>query len=143
MGKFVKIAKIKKDALDKIENELAKQNSILNILAVELKQKEEDFFNLEQPKDGDFSWFKIHLEFKKLARFEIEKKIQQIEQAKKHLNNLQLQRKEANIEYEKFNYLSNEENKKLLYAKKVLEQKDMDEVAIKLYFSNKKSPETR
>jgi flagellar export protein FliJ len=130
--KFDSVVKVKKQAVDNIERNLQKINTLIR----KLKNKTEELNNIllsfKLPDEGDFSLFNQIKHQQHVIMDEIQNVKNQIIMLENRKRSLLEDLKKANIEYEKLKYLQTEEIKKQLKTQKLKEARDMDEIAILL-----------
>ena len=131
--KFDSLVKLKKLKVEEKERELTKLNNQISIAYEELQNIKKEIENFEYPKEGNFA---LITQFKMIQNAffnQLKEKEEFINSLKIEKENLQLQLKELNLEYEKMKYLQGEEIKKYIKKLKEKEAKDMDEIALMLY----------
>ena len=136
--KFSPLVKLKQQLIDSIRNEIAQVSKDI------FKQKEKillhktSFLTQEMPKSGSIDFFYQHQllknAFKKELAF-LENVLQNLINKEKELKN---RLKNEYIEFEKFNYLHNDEIKKILKTKKEKESKFLDEIGTMRFYTNSK-----
>jgi len=134
--KFDSVVKLKKQNVDKIQNDIQKINKAILELSEKTEELRSSLLRLTIPKSGLFSKITQINTQKSFIRNEIknlQNQIQILASRKKELFN---ELKSAKIEYEKMKYLQGEEIKKKLKELKLKESREMDEIAILLRNQN-------
>jgi len=130
--KFDSIVKIKKNELKKIENDLIKVNSAINLINEKIEELNKNLSLMSLPKAGNFREIYQIKSMQGIVRKEIENYKNQLNMLNERKNLLTQKHKQANIDYEKMKYLQTVEIKKALKKEKLQEQMQMDEIAIML-----------
>jgi flagellar export protein FliJ len=130
--KFDSVVKIKKQQVDKIQNDINKINKSIIDLANKQEELKTSLLLLTIPKSGTFNKIYQIRESQNVIKSEIESLENQINILQNRKNELLEELKKANIEYEKMKYLQNEEIKKKIKEIRLKENRDMDEIAILL-----------
>ncbi|MGE4398810.1 MAG: flagellar export protein FliJ [Campylobacterales bacterium] len=131
--KFTAVVKIRKKAVDDIENAIFAVESLITKTKANLLETKNRFNSLEPPHSGPYSALMAFEDMKKAFRFEIEGLKALLADHQNRKNMLIGQLKEANAELEKMKYLDGEEIKKVLKARAVREAKELDEIGVMLY----------
>ena len=131
--KFDSLVKLKKLKVDEKERELTKLNNQISVAYEELQNIKKEIENFEYPKEGNFALITQYKMIQNAFFNQLKEKEEFINFLKMEKENLQLQLKELNLEYEKMKYLQGEEIKKYVKKLKEKEAKDMDEIALMLY----------
>ncbi len=134
--KFDSIVKIKKNDVERIEKNIQKINSSINMLQNRIKELNLKLFSFSFPKNGNFSEFNQYKIMQNSLIDEINNFKNQIAILENRKKEILEEYKKAHIEYEKMKYLQSEEIKKILKKQKQKEQIDMDEIAILLRRNN-------
>ena len=131
--KFSQILKLKKRRVEEIENALTEVRAQKRRALREIEDILQEIASLKTPTSGSFG--EMNVAFMSLSQLSNQKKSKEFEvtQIEQRIRDIQELYKEANIEFEKIQYLEDEEHKKVLEALKVQENKDMDEIANLLY----------
>jgi len=130
--KFDGVVKIKKQQVEKLENDIRKINKSILDLNRQIEELKTSLLSFTFPKTGTFSKIKQIKESQNIIKNQIqnlENQIVILQNRKKELLN---ELKKANIDYEKMKYLQNAEIKKALKEMKLKESREMDEIAILL-----------
>lgn len=131
--KFTAVVKIRKKAVDDIENSIFTVDAMITKTKTTLQDTKERFNSLEPPHSGHYSSLMAFEDMKKAFRYEIENIKAMLAEYQNRKNMLLGQLKEANAELEKMKYLDGEEIKKVLKARAVREAKELDEIGVMLY----------
>ena len=134
--KFDSIVKIKKNEIEKIERNIQKINSSINMLKEKIEDLNKKLSSFSFPKHGSFSEFNQYKMLENALIEEINNLKNQITILENRKKEILEEYKKAHIEYEKMKYLQSEEIKKILKKQKQKEQIDMDEIAILLREKN-------
>ena len=130
--KFDSVVKIKKQQVEKIENDIRKINKSIIDLSRKIEELKTSLLSFTFPKTGTFNKIYQLKEAQNIIKNEIDSLNNQIVILQNRKKELLEELKKANIEYEKMKYLQNEEIKKELKRLKLQESRDMDEIAILL-----------
>ncbi|WP_456489427.1 flagellar export protein FliJ [Caminibacter pacificus] len=130
--KFDSVVKLKKQQVEKIQNDIQKINKAVLELSSKIEELKASLMQLTLPKSGSFSKITQINTQKTLLRNEIQNLQNQINILNNRKNELLEELKKARIEYEKMKYLQGEEIKKQLKEIKLKESREMDEIAILL-----------
>ena len=129
-SKFTPLLKLKKQTISAKEQTLMQCNNNIIIKQKEIDQNQEDMLNLSLPTQGNFALYSYTQEQKRVITIFAKQLKKEEEWLKAKKINIQNELKYLEIEYEKFNYLhQNEVDKKIEKLKKE-EAKMLDEVAI-------------
>jgi len=129
-SKFTPLLKLKKQTISAKEQTLMQCNNNITIKQKEIDQNQEDMLNLSLPTQGNFALYSYTQEQKRVITIFAKQLKKEEEWLKAKKINIQNELKYLEIEYEKFNYLhQNEVDKKIEKLKKE-EAKMLDEVAI-------------
>ncbi|WP_457562882.1 flagellar export protein FliJ [Caminibacter pacificus] len=134
--KFDSVVKLKKQQVEKIQNDIQKINKAVLELSSKIEELKASLIQLTLPKSGSFSKITQINTQKTLLRNEIQNLQNQINILNNRKNELLEELKKARIEYEKMKYLQGEEIKKQLKEIKLKESREMDEIAILLRNQN-------
>ena len=130
--KFDGVVKIKKQQVERIENDIRKINKSILELNREIEELKDSLLLFTLPKTGTFNKIKQIKESQNIIKNQIQNLENQIVILQNRKNELLNELKKANIDYEKMKYLQNEEIKKALKELKLKESREMDEIAILL-----------
>jgi len=133
--KFDDLVKLKKMDVDKIQQNLTKQNSKIEKAKMELNNLDTQLKEIEYPKSGNFSMINQIKILQNAMLNQIKQKNNEIQILQNQQNLLKSQLKDKELEYEKMKYLQGEEIKKYLKKLKQEEDKNMDEIALMLFKS--------
>ncbi len=131
--KFTAVVKIRKKAVDDIENAIFAVDALITKTKTALLETKNKFNTLQPPQSGSYSSIIVFEDMKKAFRIEIEGIKALLAEHQNRKNMLIGQLKEANAELEKMKYLDSEEIKKVLKARAVREAKELDEIGVMLY----------
>lgn len=139
--KYHAILKVKKQALDRAEADLAraKQRQKENLEKLELAKK--DYANLSLPSGGNSSLLKQSLEFKAVAEATQKQAREKVELSQKEVAHYEFIYKKFLLDYEKIKYLETQELKKVQKELLKAEEKFIDEIAVSRFFSQQKGQE--
>ncbi len=130
--KFDSVVKIKKQQVEKIENDIQKINSSIKELQNKIEELNKQFSSFSLPDKGTFAHIsQIKLQ-QNLLKNEIENLSSQINMLNARKNDLLNELKKAHMDYEKMKYLQAEELKKKVKEMRLKEAREMDEIAILL-----------
>ena len=130
--KFDSVVKVKKQQVERIENDIRKINKSILELNREIEEFKDSLLLFTLPKTGTFNKIKQIKESQNIIKNQIQNLENQIVILQNRKNELLNELKKANIDYEKMKYLQNEEIKKALKELKLKESREMDEIAILL-----------
>ncbi len=130
--KFDSLVKIKKNELKKIEKDLIKVNSAIDLIKNKIKELQIKFNSFSIPDKGNFKEIYQIKAMQNAIKSEIDNYKSQLKMLNERKNLLISKHKAANIEYEKMKYLQTMEIKKQLQKQKQKENMQMDEIAIML-----------
>ena len=130
---FGKIAKVNKQKVQKVENELFVLKS--NIRAIEKKIKDiyTDIDQLNIPANGEARVLMLFQEQRKLLNNQKSRDQRELNVKNLELANKYQEYKKAKMEFEKIKYLEEQEIIKKIEKLKKQEQKDLDEISNMLY----------
>ncbi|MDO7252655.1 flagellar export protein FliJ [Helicobacter cappadocius] len=137
--KFDSLLKIKQQQLDKCEIDIMQNNQLIDSKNRKIDILLQDLSEVNIPKNGGYWDFKNMQDIKKAFVNEIDKTKNEISRLKNIGKKLQESYKIAFVEYEKIKYLKDNEIKKMILKIKKNELKDLDEVGIMLFKSNKEN----
>ncbi len=130
--KFDGVVKVKKQQVERIENDIRKINKSILELNREIEELKDSLLLFTLPKTGTFNKIKQIKESQNIIKNQIQNLENQIVILQNRKNELLNELKKANIDYEKMKYLQNEEIKKALKELKLKESREIDEIAILL-----------
>lgn len=129
------ILKVKKQQLDKAENNLLNAKKRRQDHEEAMRFAKEELRNLELvPSSGSSKDLKMNLSLVKLARTCVLNAKAKLELSQKELNHYQYLYQRAYVDYEKMKFLENEELQKQHKELKKAEEKFLDEIAISRFF---------
>lgn len=138
-SKYNSVLKVRKQQLDKAENNLnkAKQRQLENEVAYELSRKECE--NLSAlPKSGSIADLRSNLSMAQVGREALARAKEKVELSKKEMNHYQFLYQKAHLDYEKMKVLEAEEIKQKQKELAKAEEKFLDEIAISRFFKGEK-----
>ncbi|MFQ6342600.1 flagellar export protein FliJ [Campylobacter sp. VTCC 70190] len=138
-SKYNSVVKVRKQQLDKAENNLnkAKQRQLENEVAYELSRKECE--NLSAlPKSGSIADLRSNLSMAQVGREALARAKEKVELSKKEMNHYQFLYQKAHLDYEKMKVLEAEEIKQKQKELAKAEEKFLDEIAISRFFKGEK-----
>ncbi len=130
--------KIKKEIVKEIERELINKRQSRENLLKEIETIDNKISNFKFPTEGSISLLQLSKESFALFNEQKDKLKYNLVKIEQNINTLNIQYKEANIEYEKILYLHKEEIRRFKKELKLKEDKMMDEVANILFERSKK-----
>lgn len=140
-SKFSSVVKVKKQALEKAENNLnlAKNRQRENEANLELAIRQCNAISL--PQSGSVRALRENLQMQSVAREVKERAFEKVKLSEQEVNHYQALYKKAYLDFEKIQYLENEELKKMKKELEKLEAKALDEVAVSRFFYGAKNEE--
>lgn len=132
-SKFSKIAKLRKQKRDAIERELVKSQNKERLLKHKIASLYEQINAIEIPKNGTVSLLTLTNEHKRILNRDKKEQEFALHVAQENSKKLQLEYQKAHVEYEKINYLEEQEIQAFMQALKRQEQLDLDEVSTILF----------
>ena len=121
---------IKQDIVKKSETEVARVSANLNSAMLSLDSSRKALGEIALPKSGTISDLLVSRTLLSSQRGVIQNNQKWVESAKKQVELAKEKLKSDMIEHEKFKYLELEEIKRILKEQKILEAKELDEIAI-------------
>jgi flagellar biosynthesis chaperone FliJ len=131
--RFSALVQLKKDMMQKSERALERTNANINSANTALELSYKSLQEIETPKTGTISDLLASRQFLDSARHLIVKNYEWIKFAEEQQRLAKEKFQADTIEYEKFNYLEVEEQKKLIKLQKIAEAKELDEIALMTY----------
>ena len=131
--RFSSLVKLKKSSMQKSERVVQKANADLNSATMALQLSYSSLEDVESPKTGTMGEMLASRTLLDSQRGLIQHNKEWVDFAKKQVESAKAQLKRDMIEHEKFKYLELEEIKKEIKKKKLLEAKELDEVALMTY----------
>lgn len=132
-SKFSKIAKVRKQKRDAIEKELLKNQNKERMISHKITSIYEEIVNVKMPQNGTISLLSLVGEQKRILNRDKKRYEQELEIAQSVTKKLQLDYKKAHIDYEKINYLEEQELQEFINKMKRQEQLDLDEISTMLF----------
>ncbi len=136
--RFSSLVKLKKSNMQKSERVVQQANADLNSASMALQLSYNSLEEVESPKTGTMVELLASRTLLDSQRGLIEHNKEWVDFAKKQVERAKEQLKRDMIEHEKFKYLELQEIKKEIQKKKLLEAKELDEVALMTYKEKKK-----
>jgi len=138
--RYTSLVNVKKNTVQKSERDLQHANANLKNAQTALKLSFDSLNDIDSPTIGQISDFLSSRMLFDAQRNVIQHNEEWVNFAKEEIQRAKAELKLQMIEYEKFNYLEQEELKKIIYQQKIAEAKELDEVALMTY-SNKQKKE--
>ena len=130
---FGKIAKVNKQKVQKVENELFVLKSNIRVIEKKIKDIYADIDQLNIPANGEARELMLFQEQRKLLNNQKSRDQRELNVKNLELANKYQEYKRAKMEYEKIKYLEEQEIIKKIEKLKKQEQKDLDEISNMLY----------
>ncbi len=130
---FGKIAKVNKQKVQKVENELFVLKSNIRVIENKIKDIYIDIDQLNIPKNGEARELMLFQEQRKLLNNQKSRDQRELNVKNLELANKYQEYKKAKMEFEKIKYLEEQEIIKKIEKLKKQEQKDLDEISNMLY----------
>ena len=132
-SQFSKIAKIRQQACDSIEKELAKASTKEQAIQQQIALLYDEVNALEMPKQAP-AWVLVSLMEQKRCFFHYKQQLEdELKELQSHILILQEAYKKARIEYEKIHYLEEQAFQSMLDKLKKEEQQGLDEMSTQLF----------
>jgi flagellar biosynthesis chaperone FliJ len=128
-SKFSILKFIKEKEIEREQTKAMRLNNFIANLKSNIKEQQEKMINNKYPTSGNFSKITIFQEFQSSFRRTILELSQEKEIKEKEYQGIINNLKNLNIEFEKFKYMDDIENKKILHELKKKEVKLMDELS--------------
>ncbi len=140
-SKYSQVVKIKKQELDKAENNLAaaKQRQRSNEAA--LMQAKAEYLSISLPQSGSVQLLRESLSFKSIAKDIKDAAQERVNLSKNECNHYQHLYKNAHLNYEKIKYLETQDLKEYQKQLAKAEQKALDDIATSKFFRERKENE--
>lgn len=140
-SKFSSVLKVKKQALEKAENNLnlAKNRQRENEANLELAIQVANSIHL--PQSGSVNSLRENLQMQSVAREVKERAFEKVKLSQQEVNHYQILYKKAYLDFEKIQYLEKEELKKMKKELERLKAKTLDEIAVSRFFYGAKNEE--
>lgn len=136
-SKFSPIAKVRKQQMDLVENNLAKERNEKSLLNKKIVSLLSDIEDSKIPQSGNVSLISIFNAQLSILRREKDSLENDLRIKQEHIETLLAEYKRANLEFEKIKYLEEQDFEVHLSNVKKQEQRDMDEIS-NMLFSNEK-----
>lgn len=140
-SKYSQVVKIKKQELDKAENNLAAAKARQRANEAALSKANADYLGISLPKSGSVALLKQGLELKNIAKNVQDAAKEMVQRSKNECNYYQHLYKDAHLNYEKLKYLETEDFKAMQKAIAKAEQKALDDIATSKFFRERKQDE--
>ncbi len=131
--KFTQIVKIKKQKVDKVELELTKINNKISDTDKNILNTNKAIKSHSTPTSGNFSQIKLYQDNLNSYLYELKMLKEKLNLYKSEKNKIDVQLKEANLDYEKMKYIENVEVQKILKEAKIKEENELNEISIMLH----------
>ena len=131
--KFTQIVKIKKQKVAKVEIELTKINNKISDTDRNISDTNEAIKSHSTPMSGSFSQIKLYQDNLNSYLYELKELNNELNLHKSEKTKIDIQLKEANLDYEKMKYIENVEIKKILKEAKRKEENELNEISIMIY----------
>ncbi len=136
--KFSEILKLKKEKISEVERFILKERNEKFLLLEKNKNLELEILKIDQPLEGNFSQMQLSKFHATTFKRAINQNLYAITFIDKKIIDLNQLYKERKIDFEKINYLHNEEIIKYKKAVALQESKDLDEIANILFLKKSK-----
>ncbi len=140
-SKYSQVVKIKKQELDKAENNLAAAKARQRANEAALSKANADYLGINLPKSGSVALLKQGLELKNIAKNVQDAAKEMVQRSKHECSHYQHLYKDAHLNYEKLKYLETEDFKAMQKAIAKAEQKALDDIATSKFFRERKQDE--
>lgn len=140
-SKYSQVVKIKKQELDKAENNLAAAKARQRANEAALSKANADYLGISLPKSGSVALLKQGLEFKNIAKNVQDAAKEMVKLSEKECSHYQHLYKNAHLNYEKLKYLETEDFKAMQKAIAKAEQKALDDIATSKFFRERMEDE--
>ena len=131
--RFTPLVKLKKDAMDKCENELQRAHFALSEAKSALEAARKELESAAQPRSGSVSALQQSRVLIGVQRGIVARETDRVAAAEAEVERTREALKQAMIEHEKFKYLEAEMIKRHLQEQKRRFARDMDEIAVQNY----------
>ncbi len=128
--RFTSLVTLKKSTMKKSERAVQSANADLNSAYMALEISKNSLNSIETPERGIMNDFLASRRLLDSGRDLIKHNQEWAEYARNQVSLAKEQLKADNVEYEKFKYLDLQEIKKIIKKQKMLEAKELDEVAL-------------
>ncbi|MDD2384461.1 MAG: flagellar export protein FliJ [Sulfurospirillaceae bacterium] len=136
-SKFSKIAKVRKQKRDAIERELIKSQNKEKLLQHKIASLYEEIVAMQTPQNGTISLLSLLNEQKRILNRDKKEHERALHVAQDNSQKLQAEYHKAHIEFEKINYLEEQDIKAFMYKIKMQEQLELDEISTMLFANGK------
>ena len=135
--RFSSLVTLKKNTMKKSERVVQSANADLNSAVMALEISKSSLNTIDTPENGIMSDFLASRRLLDSARDLIKHNKEWVTYSKTQVSLAKEQLKIDMVEYEKFKYLDLQEIKKIIKKQKMLEAKELDEVALMTHTRNK------
>ncbi len=132
-SKFSKIAKVRKQRRDAIERELIKSQNKEKLLAHKIAFLYEEIASMQTPQNGTISLLSLLNEQKRILNRDKKEQEKALHVTQENSRKLQLEYQKAHLEFEKINYLEEQEIQAFINKIRKQEQLDLDEISTMLF----------
>ncbi len=131
---YSQLLKIKKHRVDTVESKLLELKGSMDRVLLSMEKIDREISIIKRPTDGTFS--KMRVSFAYLSTLSNQKRVQKerLREIKRDIDNQKELYRVENIELQKIKYLHDTEVKNYLYSVKVKENRELDEIATRLFF---------
>jgi len=131
--RFTPLVKLKKDAMDKCENELQQAHFALSEARTALEAARRELESAAQPRSGSVSALQQSRALIGVQRAIVTRESDRVATAQAAVERAREALKQAMIEHEKFKYLEADAIKRYLLEQKRRSERDLDEIAVQNY----------
>ena len=135
--RFSSLVTLKKNTMKKSESAVQSANADLNSAVMALEISKNSLNSINTPESGFMSAFLASRRLLDSGRDLIKRNQEWTKYSKNQVSLAKEQLKLDMVEYEKFKYLDLQEIKKIIKKQKILEAKELDEVALMTHTRNK------
>ena len=132
-SKFSKIAKVRKQKRDAIERELIKSQNKEKLLQHKIASLYEEIVSMQTPQNGTISLLSLLNEQKRILNRDKKEHEYALHVTHENSQKLQIEYKKAHLEFEKINYLEEQEIQAFINKMRKQEQLDLDEISTMLF----------
>ena len=137
--RFSSLVTLKKSTMKKSERAVQSANADLNSAVMALEISKNSLNSIDTPESGIMSGFLASRRLLDSGRDLIKHNQEWVKYSKNQVSLVKEQLKLDMVEYEKFKYLDLQEIKKIIKKQKILEAKELDEVALMTHTRNNKN----
>ena len=132
-NKFSKIAKVRKQKRDAIERELIKSQNKEKLLQHKIASLYEEIVSMQTPQNGTISLLSLLNEQKRILNRDKREQEKALHVTHENSQKLQIEYQKAHLEFEKINYLEEQEIQAFINKMRKQEQLDLDEISTMLF----------